>query len=163
MTEHSQNSPPAERPSKTTEAPSARLTAFRKELEDQGVNHGCLAIFNFCTGEQIFGEVGNVETHTLCGVPILVKNPKRFIRIQRAERDGGISIEFLVADLDMIEEGAVVLQAPLAYWIDYLSCPSQERYLGTYLMHLEQKKLMRAAASGIVSPAGFKMPNLRGP
>jgi hypothetical protein len=128
--------------------------ALLQTLEDAGVETQALAVFITGAGEQLIGECleGYVlKNKSLVGVPYTVKNPKRFIRIQNVSREG-MSIQFMIGDLDMIEEGEVEVIANIAYWLEKQGDTTREEMLALYVQFLERKIRNKAVAAGLVLP-----------
>lgn len=114
-------------------------------------------------GEQIVGEIVNVfhsedlAGSSLVGRPILMRNPKRLIRLQKMDqRSGALTIEFLLGDYDFIEEGVVEVQTSFGYWLEDISPQSQVGLLSLFVDFMNRRK---AVDTGLILPEpGLVMP-----
>lgn len=156
MTSPTQNSPTGQPMRKMSEM----LPALKAELSKRDVPWNQLAVLILTAGEQVIGVVS--DSTVLVGQLVHVSSPRRFIRLQKATPEG-LTIDFMIADLDMIEDGKIQVSAIAGYYLHDLSEESQGRYFATLLDHIDMKEQARIKQSGIIMPDGahpFAMPNL---
>lgn len=144
---------------------SELLPLMKAQLRESKYDFEKIAVFMITAGDQILGQVEG-DDPSLVGRSVTISSPKRFIRLQKATQTG-LEMNFLVTDLDMIDDGTVQVHALVAYRLKDLNEESQGRYLGFLLDHLSQREQERRARSGIIlpgqsEPRAFVMPNLRG-
>jgi hypothetical protein len=103
--------------------------------------------------EQYLGEISDVTYSEQFSLSM--HNPRRLLRLQQAKQQGrGIqySVDFMVVDLDLIEEGDIKLFPTAYYMLDNLNEISQARILALYAQYIDDKQAARLAASGLVAP-----------
>lgn len=152
MSNDSSNSPDAVTTTKTTE-----LEALQNELKEKGVDTERLAIL-MLGGEQILGEVQEVmPLGTLVGGLLRVKNPKRYMRLQRMTPDGSaMAVDVFVGGLDLIDDdGSEIQLLPVGgYWLKSLGPSSQRELMNTLLMFFKHKLMARVKKAGLITPDG---------
>lgn len=150
MTTNSQSSQNEEKKSPATEA----LDQLKKQLREKRIKVEDLVVVSINAGETIIGELitsqSQGEEKTLTG-PLKVRNPKRIIRLQQMSQQG-LSIQFMVGDLDMLESGTIQVRSNLGYLIEDISVESQTALLHLYRDFLDRKAENRAREAGLHLP-----------
>ena len=151
MTEPTQNSP-------SEEKPKTRLDKLKEDLKTKDVSWDDMAVLMFGANEQIIGEIiaipdakGIDFDYRLVNLSREIKNPKRFARLQRVTPKG-ITVDFIVGDLDLVESGVMQVFAVGGYWISELGEESQGALLSLYYDFLKNKEAARVASSGLIIP-----------
>jgi hypothetical protein len=131
---------------------------FYAALEKAGVQPEKLCVLMVGASDQIVGEIELLKI----GEPVVVRNPKRLSRIQQVHNGPngavGMSIMFMVGDLDLMEEGVAQFLPTGGYLIRWGNPASITSMLGLYAEFLERreqnKKMAAAKDAGIVLPNG---------
>jgi hypothetical protein len=121
-----------------------------------------LAVF-MIGGEQIIGEVvgigsDNPSQNMIVGVPVQIRNPKRYMRLQKVNQQGtAVAVDFFVGALDGVEHDGSVMQilAMAAYWIHELALPSQITFLKILDGFFKQKMIAKAMGAGLALPSNL--------
>jgi hypothetical protein len=117
-------------------------------LTEKGVETQRLGVFGVI-GEQILGEAEECPDDDGW---IVIKNPKRIIRLQEMGEGGSFRINFILIEWDLIVGGEIHARPEYHYSLKNLNEESQLRYLGLYAQYFEQKKMAAAARANIVIP-----------
>jgi hypothetical protein len=137
-------------PTEATQKTTDLLEQLTATLREKGVEVERLAVLSVGS-DQIIGEIDYAESKQLTGRSVLVKNPKRLIRLQRMEGQS-LSIDFLIGDLDFVSSGAVQVSPVYSYRINDINEESQTAMLGLLVMYFENRARNRAQAAGIQLP-----------
>jgi hypothetical protein len=147
MNEPSQNS-------RQGESLTTKLKQLEANLREKGVDVASLAVVSVNGTEQVIGEVDRHlvprDAH-LVGFRLTVKNPKRFLRLQRVA-NGGIVTDFIIGDMDMISGGYLEIIPAFGYRLSDLNEESQTEMLSLYTEYIDRRNANRAAESGLVLP-----------
>lgn len=139
---------------------TTELEGLRERLKDK-VDLSKLAVLMLGGGEQLIGEVEASmrmeadDEDLLVGVPVLVRNPKRYMRLQKVTSDGkAVQVEFFVGALDGIDEDKSLMQvvASAGYWIRQLGPLSQISFLKILNGYYQNRLANKAAALGLAVP-----------
>jgi hypothetical protein len=122
-----------------------------KQLWEKGVDASTLAIVMLGNTEQLVGEVGDVDDEWKAGRPFKLFNPKRFLRLQQMGQ-GGLMIQHLIGDLDMMSKGEIDVRPPVFYRVSWMDPQGIEDFLGLYVEFLDRKVVSSAKAAGLVTP-----------
>src|SRR6267154_1273409 len=152
MSNDSSNSPNAATQT-TTE-----LDELKKELKEKGIDTEKLAVL-MIGGEQILGEVVHEDRDImtddrLVGNLVRLKNPKRYMRLQRMTQDGSaMSVDVFVGGLDLIEDDGSEIQVHAlgGYWLRKLGLNSQRELMKTLVMFFKHRTMARAAKAGLIT------------
>lgn len=128
---------------------TTELEEVKKSLTEKKIPVGSLTMLMTANGEQILGEVEGSDPRP--GEVLVVKNPKRVIRLQQMTQSG-VSISFLVGDLDLLSEGSIKVIAISVYRVMDQSDDSAERILSVYNDYLSRKVAIKAEEAGLVVP-----------
>lgn len=128
-----------------------KLKAIKDALKSKGVAVEDLAVL-MIPGDQIIGELVG-ESGPVCPVnrSVKVKNPKRILR-EMMRTNEGVVINFMVGDLDMVEEGMVFFHPHGGYRVDQISEDSQVHLLAIYADFMERKMMNKAKEAGLILP-----------
>jgi hypothetical protein len=138
------------------------LKTMENDLTAEGVDPTLLAVC-ISAGEMLYGEA--TETgHEFGPLRVIMKNPRRFLRLQNLT-DKGMQIRFLLVDLDHMSEGSIETYPTTFYWVRNLGEEARERMYGLMLQYIADMKTTRAARAGLHLPesqGGLGIPpNLR--
>jgi hypothetical protein len=125
---------------------SEKLVQMSKDLAEKGIDPEQLGIVMYGQ-EQVFGEILDVTPDA--GRSVRVKNPKRFLRLQRVEPNN-FRVEFILIDFDLMTVGVADIVPQVMFMLKNCDEETRVRYYGMYLGFFEQKKLASAARAGIV-------------
>lgn len=157
-------------PNGTTSKTTNELEQLRKEIGDKGYDLDHLAVVMVAAGEQLIGEVvGHLDAGSstiskdpdpklLVGVPVQLKNPKRFMRMQKVASDGSrISIDIFVGNLDAIEQDGSLVQAfsVAGYWLKDLGPESQLETLKVLAQYFINRTMSKAMGAGLSLPSSL--------
>jgi hypothetical protein len=142
MTENSKRSPYAER-TKTT---NSALLQVQASLREKGIKIDDLAVVN-SGGDILLGETNSED---LLGT-ILLKNPKR-IMVLKQMGPGGLSINYMVGDLDFMSSGVVQVNPNYGYWLNDMDEEGQIEMLRLLLQFFDRRAQSRAVEAGLVLP-----------
>jgi hypothetical protein len=120
-------------------------------LTKEGVKYDDLCVV-MVMGDIIVGEVAPTQFDRLVGTPVMVSNPKRLLRVQRARGQEQISVEFVLGDYDLIEKGKMQVLPTHFFRLSWLSPQSRLNYLLLYAQYLERKKMSAALDAGLILP-----------
>jgi hypothetical protein len=149
MTKSQEASPPSTSLPEKTTAERISIQSLFKELERDGFkNPSALAVIGVVSNEQFIGEVEG-EPPDIVGKRLVLRNPKRFLRLQVMHEDQKIAVQFVIGPLDMVEGGFIQVFPAYAYYLKNLEVQSQGAML-ELLVEYERKK--RAAESGLIVP-----------
>lgn len=82
--------------------------------------------------------------------PVVLTNPKRFVRVQRMDPNGGLNVEYAIIDFDAMTKGGQITVRPiLVYWVDQAGPDGQLTMLKMLLGYFDASRKRRAAAAGI--------------
>lgn len=122
-----------------------------------------LAVLMIGGGEQLVGEVDGIgdlgsekqDPSMIVGIPVLIKNPKRYMRLQKVNQQGtAVTVDYFIGALDGIDHDGSVMQvvSMAAYWVRHLGIPSQINFLKILDGFFKQKMIAKAMASGLALP-----------
>jgi hypothetical protein len=131
--------------SKETEA----LEQVHKMLGDK-VDIKTLAVLGLGPAEQIIGEIIGEPSSLVIG-SVKVKDPKRYLRIQQMTQEG-LSISFMIGDLDMMDSGTVEARPNWGYYVKDMGTRGQTDLLRLYVDFLERRSVNRAKEAGLHLP-----------
>jgi hypothetical protein len=129
------------------------LSDLREEVFKYGKYPTTEALLVAMAGSEIL--IGSVDVQSSeyvsfapVGRPTMLRNPKRIVRLS-AMGPGGLQIQYVIGDLDLINEGIVWVQPHAAYYLQDLDEDSQINYLKLILDFFRRKAI---ADSGLVIP-----------
>ncbi len=154
------NETSSKKTSKTLKTTPAGQRAVDELKKDYGVIADNLCVLTIGQ-EQLIGEVDAAVYPNLVGEVVCVERPLRYLRIQQVARDpqgnpAGMSIQYMIGDLDMMHGGEALAVPGVGYYIRWLSEESSENYLVMLQQFLRNRTAMekasKARASGLVLP-----------
>lgn len=145
MSEHSQNS--QTEAAKTPTKPTEKTNQIVGELRNKKHRPDKFAVILLGAGECMLGEVDG-DLDTLRKEVVEVHNPKRLLSIRQVAQ-GGLSVQYLIGDWDLVSGGTVFVRPRGGYWIKDLDAESQEALYGLFMEYLDRKVQNRAAEAGL--------------
>jgi hypothetical protein len=121
-----------------------KFNALVADLKKLGVEFPRdLVVVGVGASEQILGEIqwpeGDVRAPgKIVGKAVLLKNPKRFMRLQTVTPKG-VAVQFLIGDMDMVESGIIQVFPVYGYYLRDLDPQSFGSMLELYREFLEMK------------------------
>lgn len=133
------------------------IEKFKEELK--GIcDYDQLAVLMIGGAEQLVGEVEDGTHNDFVGKRVVLKNPKRYMRLQKVAQNGSsVSIDYFIGSLDGVEHDGSKLQViPVAgYWIKELGPFSQVNFLKILVGFFNHQKINKAMAAGLALPASL--------
>jgi hypothetical protein len=134
-------------------------------LKTENIRVEALAVCHLSPNDMIFGEVYNFEDYfepdkvagSIFGLEnfVAIKNPKRLVRMTAQPRPGEFSFHFIFSDFDMVESGTIEVRPISAFFLSWLSLPSQINYCQEYISWIDGKRMATYKAAGLVIPDGM--------
>jgi len=120
------------------------------DLTKNGVEVEKLCVLT-CATEQYLGELVSFNDNDASPVRVVLKNPRRILRLQKVE-PGNLRIDILLLEFDLVSAGEVVFWPVVFYRFTDVSEESKLRMLSIYARFFKEQEQKRAAAAGIVIP-----------
>lgn len=126
------------------------IVDLKAALKSEGIINPDNLVVVQVANDSIIGELNSPNTDATEFKPISLKNPKRFVRVQRMAPEGGLNVEYAIIDFDAMTNGGQVIVRPiLLYWLDDAGFDGQLTLLKMLLGYFDSARKRRAAAAGI--------------
>jgi hypothetical protein len=128
---------------------------LKEALKKEGVEDPDSLVVVQIANDSLIGEAVSMQDHDadqamLDLSPLYLRAPKRFVRIQRMDPNGGLNVEYAIIDFDVMQSGGQVRVRPLsAYWFAEAGAEGQTILLKMMLGYFDNSRKRRAAAAGI--------------
>jgi hypothetical protein len=126
------------------------IADLKEALKREGVTDpDNLAVIQMAN-DSILGEVSATVDAVINLDPVTVSNPKRFVRVQRMDPNGGLNVEYAIIDFDaMLSGGQATVRPILFYWVSEAGPDGELTMLKMLLGYFDASRKRRAAAAGI--------------
>jgi hypothetical protein len=126
------------------------IADLKAALKREGVTDPDKLVVVQVANDSIIGELHSEDSNAIEFEPIAIKEPKRFVRIQRMAPEGGLNVEYAIIDFDAMTTGGQIIVRPiLLYWVDDAGPDGQLTMLKMLLGYFDAARKRRAAAAGI--------------
>lgn len=140
---------------------NAELEQLRAYLSDKGVDTQSLGVWTVAANELALGECSVKSPDAPGPFQATIANPKRFYRLTQVG-PGGMSINYMIGDWDLIDQGFLDVNASAMYYLRHQSIQAQIDTLNLYKQYFERRAAARVLEAGLVTPSSSIIrPNLR--
>lgn len=141
------------------------LEKVEARLREKGVEPGSLVVFRVLEDHIVGETVEALKLEEMVLKPVLVRNPRRLLRLQRIDGDN-FNVNFTFIDYDLVETGVIALVAQVAMLLKALDEETRLKFcimLDGFLDKREKlKEMIRNGPSRVVIPNLQMPPDMAG-